>query len=147
MIGFAAGSAVALAIGAAAITRSGPFALGGFLAMALPGIASGLWLVRAHGRPGGGFVIGLASGFVARLVLTAVGAFFAARAGDGAPIALLTGLAAGFVPMFLWEMVWFGRAAMAARPRAGAGRCASPSRKPPRRRPARRPKHRSTSPI
>jgi hypothetical protein len=67
-------------------------------------------------------VIGLASGFVARLVLTAVGAFFAARAGDGAPIALLTGLAAGFVPMFLWEMVWFGRAAMAARPRAGAGR-------------------------
>jgi len=39
----------------------------------------------------------------------AVAAYFVARAGDGAGTALLSGLAAGFVPLMVFEMAWFIR--------------------------------------
>jgi hypothetical protein len=82
----------------------------GFLAMTIPGIAGGAWLAREHGRSAKRFLVALASGFVTRLILAAFSAFFAARAGNGAGTALLAGLAAGFVPLMIFEMVWFVRA-------------------------------------
>jgi hypothetical protein len=109
--GFVAGALAVSAIGALAIFRSGVWAYAGFLAMAVPGIVTGTWLVRAHGRAGSRFAVGLGAGFVARLVLAAVAASLAARAGGAAGTALLTGLAAGFVPLFLFETAWFLRKA------------------------------------
>jgi hypothetical protein len=78
--------------------------------MAVPGVLGGAWLAREHGRSPTRFLIALAAGFVTRLVLAGSAAFFAARAGGGAGLALLAGLAAGFVPLTAFEMFWFVRA-------------------------------------
>ena len=114
-IGFALLASVAAAVGAAALLPwfwggdrvASAWAAKGFLAMAAPGIARGAWLAREHGRPAPRFLIALATGFVTRLVLAALAAFFAAKADAGA--ALIAGLAAGFVPLTAFEMVWFLR--------------------------------------
>jgi hypothetical protein len=79
----------------------------GFLAMAVPGIAAGAWFARAYGRPGSQFALALAAGAGARMVLAALAAIFAARASAGT--ALVAGLAAGFVPVTTYEIVWFAR--------------------------------------
>jgi hypothetical protein len=118
MIGFVLGAGAAATLGAAGLatwvastgTSAFPWAAGGFAAMAVPGIAGGSWLAREHGRPGSRFLWALATGFVTRLVLVAIAAFLAAKAGDGAGTALLAGLAAGFVPLMIFEMIWFLRA-------------------------------------
>jgi hypothetical protein len=81
----------------------------GFLAMALPGIAGGVWRAREHGRPGSGFVVALQAGILLRLLLASVLAIGAARAGQAAMKALVAGLVAGFVPVMAFEMAWFGR--------------------------------------
>jgi hypothetical protein len=78
--------------------------------MAAPGIAGGLWLTREHGRSAKRFLVALATGFVTRVGLAALAAVLAARAGNGAGTALLAGLAAGFVPLMIFEMIWFVRA-------------------------------------
>jgi hypothetical protein len=116
-IGFVLGALGAAAIGAVALyfafrnadRLASGWAAKGFLAMALPGIAGGAWLAREHGRSAARFLAALATGFITRLVLAALAAFFAARAGDGAGTALLSGLAAGFVPLMIFEMTWFVR--------------------------------------
>lgn len=117
-VGFALGASLAAAVGAATLlpwfaggdrSVSG-WAVKGFLAMAVPGVFGGAWLAREHGRPASRFLIALATGFVTRLVLAALAAFFAAKAGGGAGTALLSGLAAAFVPVTAFEMVWFIRA-------------------------------------
>jgi len=116
-IGFAVGASVAATVGAATLLPwfsgddplASAWAAKGFLAMAVPGIAGGAWLAREHGRSAQRFLIALATGFIMRLALAAVAAFFAAKAGDGAGVALLSGLAAGFVPLMAFEMVWFAR--------------------------------------
>ena len=110
--GFVAGALAASAIGALAIARSGPWALLGFLAMAVPGLVTGVALARSHGRAGSRFVLGLGVGFATRLVLAAIAASFAARAGGTAGVDLLVGLGAGFVPLFLFETAWFMRKAL-----------------------------------
>jgi hypothetical protein len=112
-VGFVAGALAASAIGAIAIARSGTWAYVGFLAMAVPGLLVGTWLTRVHGRPGSRFALALGAGFAARLVLAAIAASLAAKAGDGAGAALVLGLAAGFVPLFVFETVWFLRSAIA----------------------------------
>lgn len=109
---FAAGAAASAALGAIMISRAGAWAGAGFLATAVPGLIFGLWMAREHGRPGSRFALALGSGFLVRLVLVASAAFLAGRAGADAGWRLLAGLAAGFVPLFLFETVWFGRNAL-----------------------------------
>ena len=117
-IGFAFLASVAAAVGAAALLpwfwggerAASAWAARGFLAMAVPGIVGGAWLAREHGRSAQRFLVALATGFITRLVLAALAAFYAAKAGDGAGTALLSGLAAGFVPLMAFEMAWFARA-------------------------------------
>ena len=117
---FVAGALAATAIGAIAIARSGPWAYTGFLAMALPGLVTGVWLVRAHGGAGSRFAVALGTGFVARLISAAIAASLAARAGGDAGAALLVGLAGGFIPLFVFESAWFMQKALAAgSPRGG----------------------------
>ena len=79
----------------------------GFASMVVPGLACGIWLAYEHGRPGSRFVAAIGTGFLLRLVLAGACAFGAARAGGSAGTGLLSGLAAGFVPVTLFEMVWF----------------------------------------
>jgi len=118
MIGFAFGASAAATLGAAGVvlwiattgSAAASWAAAGFAVMAVPGIVFGSWLAREHGRPGSRFLSALATGFVTRLVLVAVAAFSAAKAGEGAGTALLAGLAAGFVPLQIFEMIWFLRA-------------------------------------
>jgi hypothetical protein len=118
VFGFALGASAASILGGVALVAwlagasasALPWAAGGFAAMAVPGIVAGSWLAREHGRPASRFVLALATGFVTRLVLVAIAAFLAAKAGEGAGTALLAGLAAGFVPLMVFEMIWFLRA-------------------------------------
>ena len=81
----------------------------GFLAMALPSIAFGAWLAREHGGAGSRFVVLLLAAMGIRFVLAAIAAFGAVKAGGSAKTGLLAGLAAGFVPVMLFETVWFAR--------------------------------------
>ncbi len=75
--------------------------------MALPGVAAGAWMAYEHGRAGSRFVIALVAGMIARVLFAAIVALGAARAGGSASTGLLAGLAAGFVPVLLFEMAWF----------------------------------------
>jgi hypothetical protein len=117
-IGFALSASVVAAMGAAALLpwfwggepETLAWAARGFLAMAVPGVVGGTWLAREHGRSAQRFLLALATGFMTRLVLAGLAAFYAGRAGDGAGTALLSGLVAGFVPLMVFEMIWFARA-------------------------------------
>jgi hypothetical protein len=86
------------------------WAVKGFLATALPGVVVGAWLVREHGRSGSRFVIAVQAGIFARLVLAALVAIGAARVDGSAVPASMAGLGAGFVPLMVFEMVWFAHA-------------------------------------
>jgi hypothetical protein len=86
------------------------WAVKGFLATALPGVAGGTWLAREHGRSGSRFVMVLQAGVLTRFVLAALAAMGAARAGGSAMPASMAGLVAGFLPVMVFEMVWFARA-------------------------------------
>lgn len=79
----------------------------GFLAMVLPGVAFGAWMAKEHGRAGSRFVLALTTGMIVRLGVAAIAATGAGLARGSAGIALLAGLAAGFVPMLLFETAWF----------------------------------------
>jgi hypothetical protein len=115
MIGFALGASATATVSAVCLSWGlaghedgvASWATIGFLATAVPGVAGGTWLVAEHGRPGSRFLVALAAGFVARLVLAAVAAFGAAKAGGNAGFGLICGLAAGFVPLMTFESIWF----------------------------------------
>jgi hypothetical protein len=114
---FVLGSTAAALAGLAALlawtSRDGVlpavWVVGGFLAMALPGVAGGAWLAREHGRAGSSFVAVLQAGMLVRLALAAMVAMSAAHAGGPAMAASMAGLAAGFLPVMAFEMVWFAR--------------------------------------
>ena len=115
MTKFALGAAAAAVVGGALLAfglagRDAAvtfWAAAGFAAMVVPGLGCGIWLAYEHGRPGSRFVAAIGTGFVLRLVLAGACAFGAARAGGSAGVGLLSGLAAGFLPVMLFEMVWF----------------------------------------
>ena len=113
-----------LAIGASIVALSG--AAGYFLArsaapeavapcllgwaiMAAAGLVGGGFMVRAHGRPGSGFLGALAASMLTRLFLSAAGAAWAAASGIETVWAFLGGLAAGYVPLQAFELAWFIR--------------------------------------
>jgi hypothetical protein len=87
------------------------WAVRGFLAMALPVLGAGWWLAREHGRAGGAFVLALGAGFILRAAFLAIVVAAAARRGPDALTGALGGLAAGFVPLTAFEMLWFSRRA------------------------------------
>jgi hypothetical protein len=81
--------------------------LAGWLVAASVGVAGGAWTVARHGTGGGGFTAALAACILARLLLGAAGAFAAATSGMASAHAFLVGLAAAYVPVRVFEMVWF----------------------------------------
>lgn len=81
----------------------------GFLAMALPAVACGAWLAREHGRLGASFMVALGTGWALRAAFLVAVVVAALRRGPGALSGSLTGLAAGFVALTAFEMIWFAR--------------------------------------
>lgn len=114
-IAFALGAVMTAALGACALPWIGPdpaarlWAAAGFASMALPGIVCGAWMAHAHGGRGTRFLAALATGFVLRVLAAAVGTFAVARVDGGLAGAWIGGLAAGFVPLLAFEIVWFSR--------------------------------------
>ena len=124
--GFVLGATAAAAVGAVALlawsaggdVRAAGWAASGFLAMALPSVAFGAWLAHDHGRASSRFVVVVLVGIGVRFVFAAIAAIGAVQAGGSATTGLLAGLAAGFVPVMLFETAWFARLPNA--PRLGA---------------------------
>jgi len=123
-LNFASGAAVSAAFAAGALslalrgTASVTFtwAMGGFVAMALPVIATGAWLAHEQGRAGVSFVVGLGTGLLIRAMLLVAVVVGAASEGPAALKGALAGLAIGFVPATAFEMIWFSRRAQGVRP-------------------------------
>ena len=91
-----------------------PWALGGWLLLSLAGVISGGWLVSRHGRHGNSFLGALVGGMLVRMTLTALGMGAAMTAGKPAMWAFAGGAVAGFLPVMLFELVWFYRASQDA---------------------------------
>lgn len=105
-------TASGLVVAAIAGPRGEPFlrwSLSGWSIMAGIGVATGLWMVRVHGRAGSGFMTALGTGMLARLFVSAAGAFVASRQGIEAVWAYLPGLVSGYLPLQVFEMAWFYR--------------------------------------
>lgn len=102
-------AAVSAAAAFAVLRSASPWTLCGFAAMAIPSLASGAWMARSHGRPGAGFVLALGTGVTLRILLLTIVVVAAARQGRGELTQTLAGLAFGFVPLMVFELVWLAR--------------------------------------
>ncbi len=126
MFDFASRATISAALAAVALllvlrgvgSDTSAWAIAGFVAMALPVIATGTWLAHEQGRAGVSFVIALGTGLFMRAVLLVVVVVGAANHGPGALKGALAGLAIGFVPVTAFEMLWFSRRVHGVRPEA-----------------------------
>lgn len=109
------GATIAALAGAAsyAVARAQGWAvlpcLLGWASMTAAGLVGGMFLVRAHGRPGTGFLGALVASMLLRLALSCAGAAWAAASSIETVWAYLGGLAAGYVPLQAFELAWFIR--------------------------------------
>jgi len=118
-LSFASGATISAALAAVALvlglrgvaSDTSAWAMAGFVAMALPVIAAGVWLAYERGRAGVSFVVALGAGLLMRAALLVVVVAGAAHQGEAALIGALVGLAVGFVPVTAFELVWFARRA------------------------------------
>lgn len=85
------------------------WSLSGWLILAAVGAADGVWLNLRYGQAGSGFLLAMVTGMLARMLVVGIGTFLAFRAGEAAPWAFLAGVAAGFVPLQVFEVIWFLR--------------------------------------
>lgn len=100
-------SALAWPSGATAVR----WGLAGWLVMTVVGVVGGGFMVLEHGRATPGFIVALGTCMLARLIVSAAGAFAAVSAGGPAVRAYVTGLGVGYVPLQVFETVWFMRRA------------------------------------
>ena len=109
------GSLLALAGGAAllplALGSGGPWLgtyLAGWGAMALIGVVGGTAQVARHGRSSTSFVLVMIACMLLRLISILAGVLILKRL-DLSPIGFVVGLGIGFVPLQIFEGVWFYR--------------------------------------
>ena len=123
---FGATTVTAVAGGAAAVIALGAGAndigwlVAGWLLASGIGVAAGACLATLHGRPGVAFVFVIGAVMLTRLLAVAGGAVGAAITGGGALRLYLGGFASAFVPLTVYEGIWFHRASHPAGPHAGA---------------------------
>jgi hypothetical protein len=103
------GALVVLALSAHRTGVERAWMVAGWAIVSIAGALGGAWLEREHGKPGTGFLLALGTGVAARFFAVAVGSVVAALSGRRNLIAYAFGLAAGFVPVQLYEAVWFLR--------------------------------------
>lgn len=114
-VGAAAGAA--LWVGAAGFSTGRWWAVAAWAGMVAAGVAGGAWLASQYGKAGAGFVLAAGAGMLARAVFVVAGLATAAGRGAGPRNAFVAGLAAGYVPLQVYEIVWFflaGRRSAAA---------------------------------
>jgi len=85
------------------------WALWGWSIMTLTAVGGGAWLAARVGTRGSGFLLALAASMLTRLCASAAGAAAVMLWAREAAGAYLAGLAAGFVPMQVYEIAWFHR--------------------------------------
>ena len=83
------------------------FGLGGWLSTALIGVGGGIWMSRNYGTPGSGFLVALGTCMLARLAVAAVGVILAAIWLPEAFWPVILGVAAGYLPLQVFESIWF----------------------------------------
>jgi hypothetical protein len=116
-------TAVVSAVASYAVLGSfSPWTTYGLAAMAIPGLTSGMWLARSHGRPGAGFIVALGTGMTLRIALLSIVVAAAARQGNTELTQTLTGVVFGFVPLTVFELVWLAKRTRPARAAAGITR-------------------------
>jgi hypothetical protein len=110
---FFVSAAVTAALSASAsfavLRSASAWTLCGFAAMAIPSLVSGTWMARSHGRSGAGFVLALGTGVTLRILSLSIVVAFAARQGGAELTQTLAGLAFGFIPLMVFELVWLAR--------------------------------------
>ncbi|HKQ62325.1 MAG TPA: hypothetical protein VJS92_13620, partial [Candidatus Polarisedimenticolaceae bacterium] len=79
----------------------------GWASTGFTGVAGGAWMAARHGTQGAGFMVAMGTSMLARLLLAAAGAFTAATQGAQAAGAYAAGLAAGYLPLQVFEARWF----------------------------------------
>ena len=112
------GLALAGALSAAEKAFLGWGGTGWFLACAAS-VGTGVWAAAKHGSAGAGFLAAVLGGIAVRAAVLLGGLAAALRAGGNARWVYLAGFAAGLVPQWVYEIVWFhlrGRAAAGAAP-------------------------------
>lgn len=107
-------SGVAAAAGVAALAGSGAarvspslWGVSGWAAAAIPGIFGGGWLAARLGSAGAAFLAGIGVTMAVRAVAIVTGLGMALREGGTAPWMFLGGFATCFVPLAVFEAVWF----------------------------------------
>ena len=105
----AVGGSAVLPWSSASGAESLRWALLGWGLMSFAGLSGGAWLAREHGRPGTGFVVAMGTSMLARLFAAGTSLAGALLSGDGSYRACLVGLAAGYVPLQVFEILWFYR--------------------------------------
>jgi len=105
-------SALAAGAVAVAVLWSGeggkiPWFLLGWSIMSVIGVLGGVRLVVVHGRPGSAFLAALVASILSRLFASALGAGAAVWSGGTAVWPYILGLAVGFLPPQIFEVVWF----------------------------------------
>jgi hypothetical protein len=85
------------------------WSLFGWLIMAMIGVIGGSLMEAAHGKPGTAFVGILVGSMLARLMASGLGAVAATTGGYEAAWPYLAGIVAGFVPLQVFEVIWFFR--------------------------------------
>lgn len=100
-----AAGAVLLALGPDGAARG--WNLLGWLVMSAIGVAGGVVMAAVHGKPGPTFLAALVGSMLARLIAAALGAWAASFIGCKAAWPYVLGLGAGYVPLQLFEVVWF----------------------------------------
>lgn len=107
-VAVAVGVSVGMGAAAAEMGVSG-WLVAGWLAAAVPGVAGGAWLAERWGRPDTGVLVALGASMGFRFLGVAAGLIAALRSGGGEHVPFLLGFGATFVPLLIFEAVWFWR--------------------------------------
>ena len=86
-----------------------PWAIFGWLLLAVVGVVAGGWMVAGHGKPGNRFLGALVGGMLVRMAVTAAGMGVAMTQGKPTLWAFAAGALAGFLPVMVFELIWFYR--------------------------------------
>ncbi len=110
----AAGAALAASAIASAAGWPLSWTLCGWAPAAAAGVGGGAWLAHMVGRAGHGFFVAFGSAAAFRLLTLVVGLALALHGGRPAVGGFLSGFAAAFVALAVFEALWFVRASRTA---------------------------------
>lgn len=81
----------------------------GWLLASVAGVGTGTWAASKHGRPGTAFFLAAFAGIALRASVVGIALAAWLRGGGEAAVLYLVGAAAGLVPQWGFEILWFAR--------------------------------------